>query len=165
MQTRCPGCGVELQSETDALDNLYNASKACRDLSHQLSYYTLSLHDDYFIHQLVVDAYAAQHAGPFVKPISTAFALIGLYLVIEHNYTGKEVQKVHKQLAELSKDWPQFILPTEKAEVTIKDITDSPDAQKNKMIQNWARSVWKVWSSEHRNIKLLVYNYINLQLT
>src|SRR5690242_669753 len=150
MLTTCPGCGLELRSETSELDKLYNASIACRDLSHKLSYYTLSLHDDYFIHQLAVDSYAAQHAGPSVKPISTAFALIGLYLVIECNFTGREVQKTHMFLAEKSKDWQKFILPKKKADLTVKDVVNTPDEQKKEMIQRWMRSVWEIWKLEHQ---------------
>jgi hypothetical protein len=155
----CPGCGVQLQSETDEVDKIYTASKECRNLSHKLSYYTLSLHDDYFIHQLAVDAYAAQHAGPSTKSISTAFALIGLHLVIKHNYTGKEVQKAHMRLAEMTKEWPRFSLPKEKAELTVKHVVDSADEQKNEMIQQWVRVVWEIWKREHQNVEMLVQRY------
>jgi hypothetical protein len=40
-----------------------------------------------------VDAYAAQHATPASKPITTAFALIGLFLFAERGFTGKQVQR------------------------------------------------------------------------
>lgn len=58
----------------------------------QLSYYTLSLQDNEFIHQHIVDAYAAQMANENTKPISLIFALVGLYLCIEKNYNGREIQ-------------------------------------------------------------------------
>ena len=95
----CPGCGVQLASENEKLDDQFHASAACRALSYELSYYTLSLQDSDFIHQLVVDTYAAQHVGPQVKPITIAFALVGLYLVCEKQYTGKHVQHTHMVLA------------------------------------------------------------------
>jgi hypothetical protein len=88
----CPGCGVQLYSDNDNLDKDFNASLACLGLMFELSYYTLSLQDNYFIHQLIVDAYAAQHSGKDVKTITTAFALGGLFLVNERTYTGKQVQ-------------------------------------------------------------------------
>ncbi len=49
----------------------------------ELSYYTLSHPDPAFIHQNIVDAYTAQHAGQDTKPIAITFALIGLYLSVE----------------------------------------------------------------------------------
>src|SRR5438067_3221775 len=49
--------------------------------------------------QHVVDAYAAQTARASTKPITLAFALVGLYLHLEKNQTGKQVQRVHMLLA------------------------------------------------------------------
>ncbi len=66
---------------------------------HELSFYTLSLQDKYFIHQHIVDAYAAQTADINTKPIKIIFSLVGLYLFIEKKYTGREVQLAHMQMA------------------------------------------------------------------
>ena len=49
----------------------------------ELASYTLAHGDPAFIHQHVVDAFAAQHATDDSKPIGVAFALIGLYLHVE----------------------------------------------------------------------------------
>ena len=77
-------------------------NSTCQDLYDKLSFYTLNHPDpNFFIHQLVVDAYAAQHTKEGQKPIKTAFALIGLYLFCERGYTGKEVQNAHMWLANL----------------------------------------------------------------
>ena len=46
----------------------------------ELQYYTLGHGDHTFIHQHAVDAWAAQHADHNTKPITLAFALVGLYL-------------------------------------------------------------------------------------
>lgn len=63
-----------------------------QQMYNQLAFYTLSHPDKiFFIHQLVVDAYTAQHADAQTKPIAITFALAGLYLVVEKNYTGKQV--------------------------------------------------------------------------
>jgi hypothetical protein len=66
----CPGCGLRLESDDQSLNDRYNASNACWQLYGKLSAFTLSLRDPDFIHQLMVDTYAAQHSGPNVKPIS-----------------------------------------------------------------------------------------------
>jgi hypothetical protein len=57
----------------------------------QLAFYTLGLQDKCFIHQYIVDAYTAQNANSNTKSISLIFSLVGLYLQIEKNYSGKEV--------------------------------------------------------------------------
>ncbi len=63
---------------------------------YELSFYTLAHPDKDFIHQHIVDAYAAQTASEKTKPITIYFSLAGLYLFIEKDYTGRQVQKAHQ---------------------------------------------------------------------
>jgi hypothetical protein len=158
----CPGCGTQLYSENGSLDEGLNASAACRELMFQLSYYTLTLRDSHFIHQLAVDAFAAQHSGKQTKPITTAFALVGLYLANERNFTGKQVQQAHLALAKRSKTWPCFTAPQEKARWTVRDVTESPDDQKQSMIKKWSRSVWEIWEPERTRVAGLVKDFLNV---
>src|SRR5579883_1524991 len=88
----------------------------------QLAYYTLAHSDPSFIHQHIVDAFAAQYADEQTKPIKIAFALIGLYLFVEKHFTGKQVQKAHMQLAQHRKQWPTFPLPKDRGHITIFDV-------------------------------------------
>lgn len=152
----CPGCGLRLLGRKGGYDPQFNASCACRKLYFQLSVFTLQEHDSYFIHQLAVDAYTAQHSGENTKPIGTAFALIGLYLVFEKGYSGKEVQAVHILLGKRSKVWPHFLRPAEKADFTVKDVVNCPDNLKNKMIKKWAESVWSIWKADYKMVEKLV---------
>ena len=158
----CPGCGLVLPSADGAMDPQYNASWACRQLSGEAAAYTLTLRDADFIHQLFVDAYCAQHAGPTVKPIGVAFALIGLMLTFERGYTGRQVQRAHMRLGNKSKVWPRFEPPQAKAHLaagllTVQDVVQSSSgAERNAMITQWGKSVWDVWQPEHANIRTLV---------
>ena len=86
----CPGCGLILPSADEQLDDRYHASSACRQLYDEMSAYTLALRDAYFLPQLALDTYTAQHAGAGIKLIGLTFALVTLYLVFEHNYTGRQ---------------------------------------------------------------------------
>lgn len=72
----CPGCGLTLPKQHGELNHNYNASAECYEKYNELTIYTLSKQDINFIHQHAVDAYAAQHSGNRMKPITTAFALI-----------------------------------------------------------------------------------------
>ncbi|GHO46433.1 DUF5946 family protein [Ktedonospora formicarum] len=154
--TICPGCGLHLPSEMEQLDERYNASYACRELCGELSAYTLSLGDEEFIHQLVVDAYAAQHASTAMKPIAITFALAGLYLRYEHNYTGKQVQHAHMLLARTPKNWSHFNPPEAKATITILDILNTPDSERTATLEAWGKAVWNTWKPEHARIASLV---------
>src|SRR3954453_23804420 len=75
---------------------------------HELSYYTLAHGALTFIHQHVVDAFAAQDADGDDKPIRLTFALVGLYLHVERGYTGRQVQLAHMALARQKRAWPKF---------------------------------------------------------
>ena len=80
---------------------------------HELAFYRLAhpRTDPEFIHQYAVDASAAQTATAASKPITVAFALIGLYLHLEKGYTGRQVQLAHMQMAATRKTWLSFALP------------------------------------------------------
>lgn len=160
--TTCPGCGLILSSAEEQSDERYYASYACRQLCYELSAYTLSLGDIEFIHQYVVDTYAAQHAGANAKSIGITFALVGLYLAHEHGYTGKQVQRAHTLLAKASKNWPQFRQPEEKASVTVLDVLDAPEEQRGEMIRAWGRAVWHIWTPEHAKVVELVREHLSV---
>lgn len=152
----CPGCGLALPSADGALDDQFSASAACRELMYELTYYTLALGDSYFIHQLAVDAYAAQHVGPAVKPISAAFALVGLYLVFERGFTGRQVQRAHMEIARHKQEWPRFEPPQMKAAMTVRDVLGVPDGEKQDAIRAWARSLWETWKGEENRISAIL---------
>src|ERR1041384_5050456 len=96
--------------------------KGCRELYDQVAFYTLAhaQTDPFFIHQLVVDTYGAQHFNADSKPIAVAFALVGLYLFVEKGYTGRQVQLVHVELAREKRDYPAFVLPKLRGRITAR---------------------------------------------
>ena len=51
-----------------------------------------------FILQHVVDAFAVQRINDDSKPIGLVFGLVGLYLHVEKQFSGREVQRVHMEL-------------------------------------------------------------------
>jgi hypothetical protein len=154
----CPGCGISLVSQDSSTAERFNASSACLQIYWQLSAFTLSLRDPDFPHQIAVDAYAAQHSGPKVKAITTAFALIGLSLVFEKGYTGRAAQLAHMQLGRQRMDWPRFEPPAAKAAITVKDVLEQiNESNYDEQLRRWGRSVWAIWHSEHPRIGDLVH--------
>ncbi|MEO6578823.1 MAG: DUF5946 family protein, partial [Candidatus Limnocylindria bacterium] len=105
--TTCPGCGLVLPGN-DAPDRAgLNASAACRGMYDEVAAFGLSRPDlGARCHQMTVDAYAAQHVGPSTKPITIAFALIGLELALERGVSGIGVRGAHKELADRRIAWP-----------------------------------------------------------
>jgi hypothetical protein len=128
-----------------------------RDQYHELSYYTLAHGDPSFIHQHVVDAYTAQRGSESTKPTAVAFALIGLYLAVEENRSGKGVQRMHMKLAKKRKEWPRFALPLERGAITVSDVLAAPAGeQRDDMIRQWCASVWAAWAESHAEVRALL---------
>jgi Family of unknown function (DUF5946) len=157
----CPGCGLQLPRLRDEAANpKVNASAECQRLWHDLSLYTLSHSDPFFIHQFAVDAYAAQHAGAVSKNIGIAFALVGLCLLLENAYTGRQVQRAHMRLANRSKQWPSFDPPAHRGSVTVADVLRAaPGTERDKALIQWAISVWVAWEQAHQAVRTLIDKY------
>jgi hypothetical protein len=113
----------------------------------ELAAYTLTLGDVAFIHQHVVDAFAAQRATEATKPITVAFALIGLYLHVERGFTGRQVQRAHMMLARRSRSWPIFRLPETRGPLTAADVLAAPAGrERDRAISVWCAAVWSAYA-------------------
>ncbi|HML04233.1 MAG TPA: DUF5946 family protein [Methanobacterium sp.] len=131
--------------------------KSEQEIFYELSCYTQTHPDPAFIHQYAVDAFAAQYANENTKPITLAFALIGLYLHLEKNFSGKEVQMAHVKLAKHRKQWPIFDLPEFRGNITINDVINAQEGtERDKIIDKWCVSVWNAYSKSHEKIADLV---------
>jgi hypothetical protein len=130
--------------------------KTDQDLYNELAFYTLAHPDPAFIHQNVVDAFAAQHADETSKPIYIVFALIGLYLCVEKNFTGKQAQKAHMQLAKTRRQYERPMLPENRGAITIRDVLAVlPGHARDVMIHNWCISAWGAWKDSRDQIVAL----------
>jgi Family of unknown function (DUF5946) len=129
-----------------------------RDAYNELTAWTLSLRDGAFIHQHVVDAWAAQHADEDSSAVGVAFALLGLYLHLEKGFSGGEVQRAHMQLAQPygrgpgRKDWPRFSVSRDRGRVTVCDVMAVPELERAHAIDQWCRSVWDVWKQSYEAV-------------
>jgi hypothetical protein len=124
---------------------------------HELCAYSLTHRDPAFLHQHVVDAFAAQRATASTKPITLTFALVGLYLHVEKNQTGKQVQRVHVLLARRRKNWPRFDLPVVRGAVTVSDVMGAPAGRaRDAMIDMWCASVWAAYHASREQVAELI---------
>jgi len=109
----------------------------------ELSFYTLTHGHPAFIHQLAVDAFTAQHAAEHSKPITVVFSLVGLYLHLEHGFSGEQVQRAHMRLARVRRPWQPMPLPAERGEITVHHVlAEAPGPARDAMIERWCASVW-----------------------
>jgi hypothetical protein len=146
---------VTLPISDAPVDPRRNASAACWELymhvvAHELSH-TSRLGG---LHQLTEDAYGAQHAGPRVPDIGTAFSLIGLHLALDLGWSGNAVRAAHQHLAGHFKDWPHFSRPSAPATMTVAHVSGSPTPDEHAArVRAWAASVWESWSAQHRAVR------------
>ena len=134
-----------------------NVDESERERYHELTAYTLSRQDPSFIHQHAVDAFAAQTADDNTKAITLAFALVGLYLCAERQYSGKRVQRVHTLLARRRQRWPRFELPEHRGAITVRDVMGTPPGpERDEMIRTWADSVWQAYRDQRDGVVDLV---------
>ncbi len=126
----------------------------------QLQYYSLGHGGPEFIHQLVVDAWAAQHATATTKPIALTFALVGLYLHVEKGVSGRQVQRVHMTLAKRKREWPSFPLPSDRGSMTAREVMAAPPGpERDRAIDAWCESVWKSFRSSEPTVVELLQQY------
>lgn len=118
------------------------------DAYNELCAYTLQRGDADFIHQHVVDAFAAQRATVETKPINVAFSLAGLYLHVEKGWSGRQVQRAHMRLARRKRSWPTFVLPDDRGRLTVFDVmAAAPGADRDERIDAWCASVWAAFAA------------------
>ena len=123
----------------------------------ELSAYTLMRGDSTFIHQHVVDAFAVQYSDEQTKPIKLTFGLVGLYLKIDKQFSGRRVQRAHMQMARKKHVWPEFEIPTDRGSMSPSDVIAAHSGHdRDKAIDEWCVAVWTPWQSNRRTIANLL---------
>lgn len=123
-----------------------------------LSAYTLSKNDVEFIHQHIVDAHTAQIADTSTHSMTLVFALAGLYLYVECEFTGKQVQQFHQTMARYkSNNWPTLRIPHHTGNITAQDVLNvQAGIERDMYIRNWCQSVWDAHAINQDCIRKLV---------
>jgi hypothetical protein len=113
-----------------------------------------------FLLQHVVDAYAVQTADENTKRIAVIFGLVGLYLHVERQFSGHQVQKVHMELGRRKREWPPFDLPADRGKMTVSDVlAAAPGAARDLALEEWCRSVWIAFADSREMIIGLLREY------
>jgi hypothetical protein len=113
-----------------------------------------------FILQHVVDAFAVQTANDNSKPIGVVFGLVGLYLHVEKQFSGHEVQKAHMQLGRKKREWPRVYLGEDRGSMTVAAVLPaSAGPERDRAIDEWCRSVWTAVAANRQIIIDLLREY------
>jgi hypothetical protein len=113
-----------------------------------------------FILQHVVDAFVVQTANDESTPIVVVFGLVGLYLHVERQFSGRQVQRVHTELGRSKRDWPRVYVPEDRGSMTVADVlAASAGCERDMAIDNWCRSVWAAFGANRQTIIALLQEY------
>lgn len=161
----CPGCGLEMPADASAAyDGYYHCSPEC------WSVFTEVLGAEFGnaalfgrVHQLTVDAYAAQHAGGDHPDRSVGLHLAGLHLVLERGFPPTRVPPLHQALADSVDSWPRFQPPPSTGGLTVLEVALSDSAEEHAAhVEAWARQVWGAWSEHHDRVATLVARHLDV---
>lgn len=161
--TRCPGCRVQLPERGGAAHAYFNCSAECWAVFGEVSGRVLQ---DVAVagraHQLLVDAYAAQHPGGEHPDKSVAIHLVGLHLMLDRGVPPVEVPPLYQRMASREGPWPHLTPPEELGSLTIVDAAGAatPEALAE-AIRSWARSVWSAWSDRHAEVARLPERWLS----
>lgn len=153
--TRCHGCELELPADNSLpIPAGYDASSECWQLYAEVVAYVYDHPSRLGLwHQTCVDAYRAQHAGSGTPAIAIAFALNGLYLVLERGITGYQAREAHRYLASTVKSWPRFTPPQSAGATTVLDVALASSPEEHALlVERWGRSVWAAWRHVHDEV-------------
>jgi hypothetical protein len=76
-----------------------------------------------------------------------------LYLFVEKNHTGRQVQQAHVQMAKKTKQYVKISLPENRGSITVNQVlAAAPGAYRDDMIRQWCIAVWATFSNEHGKV-------------
>lgn len=114
------------------------------------------------VHQITVDAYAAQHAGGRHPDKSVGIHLSGLYLAFVKDVRPMGIAPFLQEIANSVTAWPTFPPPAATASRTVLDVAlCAGDWETHvRTVREWAFDVWRSWHPQHRVVHELVEGVI-----
>ncbi|MFD1720747.1 DUF5946 family protein [Amnibacterium endophyticum] len=151
--TACSGCGIDLPAAESVVPEV-DASAACTLVHGEILGFQVQHPVMLRYHQMTADAYTAQHAGGATPLLRVGYALAGLWLSIEHGFSGEDVRSIHRRMGRPTAAWPVFEPPRPPQRwLTVVDVAEAGVRQRSerghaKAVSAWAESVWETWQRE-----------------
>ena len=151
-EQRCPGCGLTSPAYDGPTHSYMESSAACWASFGEVVAADYSSAERMAFHQVVVDAYAAQHPGHGDRRQvqSVALHLMTLCLFLEHDVDPSLGPRLHRQMIrrpdfrQLERSGPGVLTVTHVP-------TTGPVAAAREAAYEWARSVWATYE-QHRPV-------------
>lgn len=148
----CPGCGIPGSEPAGPPPAEHSASATCYGLYGTLLARSYSDPGFRRVHQLIVDAYAAQHAGGTSRrEIQTvALCLMTLELFMEHDVDPADGPRLHQRMVLNRPPFHWLQPPPQRHLLTVADVLVAADeAEHERLARRWAHEIWEAWAA-HR---------------
>lgn len=157
MQTTRCSCGAKLPRSNSRATHRYIVSTpecwACYGVVLAREYEDPALFGA--VHQLTVDAYAAQHPAD-QPPKSLLCHLVGLQAAIACGHDQTAAREALKAFVENRATFPMLAAPIDLGPLTVVDVADARTPQWHcDIVRRWASQVWLAWSDQHAAIAAL----------
>ncbi len=156
----CPGCGLQMPySDKVTYDGYFNSSPECWVVFEEVLAVASSNTAYAPVYQLIVDAYAAQHAGGKHPDRSVLVHLAGLYAAFDLEVPYNEIPPLLQRLAAQNTKWPRMRPPEFPSPLTILELALAEgSADFVTRAGTWANSVWNSWAEHHGRVATFVNN-------
>ena len=153
----CPGCGLRAPDAGGLAPAEHRASPGCYALYGELiardyadpEYYRRA-------HQVIVDAYAAQHAGGTSRreTQTVGLCLMTLCLFVEDGVPPADGPALHKRMVAHRPDFPWLQPPPTHGLMTVADVLRARTADEHAHLAlQWGEQVWQAWKPHHATIR------------
>lgn len=152
----CPGCRLRTPVCGHGVPPGFRASGGCWHRYGELLARSYGDPDRRDVHQLVVDAYVAQHAGSgeprHVRRV--ALCLMTLQLVLEAGHDPAHGPALHARMVATMPPVPALEPPVPCGTTTVDDVLAAGDARAHgALARTWARDVWGAWHRHHDTVR------------
>ena len=151
----CLGCGLSLPRHDGPSHPYIGASVSCWERFGRLLAREFQDPAYFAVHQVTVDAYAAQHpGGPERRAIqSVGLHLMTLALVIEDGADPRLGPDLHRRMA--SRPSFEWLEPPDMTGVmTVLDVLEASDpAAHERAVLAWGADVWGAWAAHHETVR------------
>lgn len=152
----CPSCGL-VTPTTDRPQPLErNASPGCWTVYETVLARSYGLPAYRPVHQIVVDAYIAQHPMSTTRReiAAVALCLMTLCLFVEEDADPRDGAELHKRMVARRPAFHALEAPDLTGITTVADVAAADNAEEHsRLVREWGQDVWAAWEPAHETIR------------
>jgi len=152
----CPGCGLVTPASDGPRPPGHSTSPGCWAVYETVLARSYGLAAYRPVHQIVVDAYIAQHPTSATRReiASVALCLMTLCLFVEEAGDPRDGAELHKRMVARRPAFHALETPDLTGITTVADVAAATGAEEHsRLVWRWGRDVWAAWEPAHETIR------------